>query len=485
MSSMLLHAPRRASGVLLAIPALCIAASAARATPVRAPAHDAALGSVPASRAVTPLRLERALAARGIPSFSRQTGMACSACHYQFPQLTPFGRLFKLNGYTLTGLTPIVARDSSRETLKLSPIPLLATMVQASLTHTRTAPPGTQNDATAFPQQLSFFLGGELAPKLGTFTQFTYSGADGSFGIDNAELRFASRATIASHELVYGLTLNNNPTVEDLWNTTPAWGFPFASSDAAPSPAASTLIDGGLGQQVVGVSAYGMWNKLLYVNVAAYHSAPQGVAQPLDSTATGANRGIIPYWRVALQHEFGPDYLMVGSYGLTARLYPAGITGPTDHLTNVAFDAQYEHKLGATGALIGRTTWIHESQRLDALVDASPPAANPGSHTLETFRINASYAAGVRYGATLGYFTTTGTADTLLYAPAPVTGSVTGRPNSDGVIGELDFNPWQNARLAFQYVHYGKFNGASSGYDGAGRSASSNDTAYFLVWLAF
>lgn len=485
MSTLHLHELRRITGALLIAPALAAAASTALAAPRRVPIGHAALGATPASRVVMPMRLERALAMRGIPSFSRQTGMACSACHYQFPQLTPFGRLFKLNGYTLTGLTPITARDSTRETLRLSPIPLLAAMVQTSLTHTRTAPPGTQNDATAFPQQLSLFLGGELAPKLGTFTQFTYSGADGSFGIDNAELRFASRTTFASHELIYGLTLNNNPTMEDLWNTTPAWGFPFASSEAAPGPSAATLIDGGLGQQVVGLGAYGMWNKLVYVDVAAYRAAPQGVAQPFDSTTTGANRGVIPYWRVALQHEFGPDYLMVGTYGLAARLYPLGITGPTDHFTNVALDAQYEHKLGGTGALIGRTTWIHESQRLDALAAASPPAADPGSHTLETFRVNASYAAGLRYGATLGYFTTTGTADTLLYTPGPVTGSATGLPNSNGVIGELDFNPWQNARLALQYVHYGKFNGASSGYDGSGRSASSNDTAYFLVWLAF
>ena len=42
-----------------------------------------------------------------VPSFSRQTGLPCSACHYQFAQLTPFGRLFKLNGYTLVGLKPI------------------------------------------------------------------------------------------------------------------------------------------------------------------------------------------------------------------------------------------------------------------------------------------------------------------------------------------------------------------------------------------
>ena len=29
-----------------------------------------------------------------IPSFSRQTGLACNVCHIAFPQLTAFGRLF-------------------------------------------------------------------------------------------------------------------------------------------------------------------------------------------------------------------------------------------------------------------------------------------------------------------------------------------------------------------------------------------------------
>src|SRR5437868_10722834 len=54
----------------------------------------------------SPGSLIRALAAlhRKVPAYSRQTGLACSSCHYQFPQLTPFGRQFKLNGYTLSGL---------------------------------------------------------------------------------------------------------------------------------------------------------------------------------------------------------------------------------------------------------------------------------------------------------------------------------------------------------------------------------------------
>ena len=36
------------------------------------------------------------LPARAVPSFARQTGVSCEACHTSYPELTPFGRLFKL-----------------------------------------------------------------------------------------------------------------------------------------------------------------------------------------------------------------------------------------------------------------------------------------------------------------------------------------------------------------------------------------------------
>src|ERR1700731_4891 len=42
-------------------------------------------------------------AAKAVPSFARQTGQPCAACHTAFPELTPFGRRFKLTGYTLDG----------------------------------------------------------------------------------------------------------------------------------------------------------------------------------------------------------------------------------------------------------------------------------------------------------------------------------------------------------------------------------------------
>ena len=41
--------------------------------------------------------------AEAIPSFARQTGQPCATCHTAFPELTPFGRRFKLGGYTMGG----------------------------------------------------------------------------------------------------------------------------------------------------------------------------------------------------------------------------------------------------------------------------------------------------------------------------------------------------------------------------------------------
>ena len=41
--------------------------------------------------------------ANALPSFARQTGQPCGTCHTDYPGLTPYGRLFKLGGYTAGG----------------------------------------------------------------------------------------------------------------------------------------------------------------------------------------------------------------------------------------------------------------------------------------------------------------------------------------------------------------------------------------------
>ncbi|MGA7073688.1 MAG: cytochrome C, partial [Bradyrhizobium sp.] len=40
---------------------------------------------------------------QALPSFARQTGQPCGTCHTDFPALTPYGRRFKLLGYTTGG----------------------------------------------------------------------------------------------------------------------------------------------------------------------------------------------------------------------------------------------------------------------------------------------------------------------------------------------------------------------------------------------
>src|SRR5260370_23252926 len=65
-----------------------------------------------------------------LPSFARQTGQPCGACHTDFPALTPFGRRFKLGGYTLGGSTqfPTTPFPTSEEDKAQPYRPPIATM---------------------------------------------------------------------------------------------------------------------------------------------------------------------------------------------------------------------------------------------------------------------------------------------------------------------------------------------------------------------
>lgn len=419
-----------------------------------------------------------------IPSFSRQTGLACNVCHTAFPMLTAFGRQFKLNAYTLTGLQTIGGAEASPN-LKINLIPPVSTMLQTSLTQTSKAQPGTQNGNVEFPQELSVFFGEAISPRLGTFIQITYDAAEGSVGIDNIDLRFANHGKLASKPVLYGFTVNNSPTVQDVWNSTPVWRFPFAASGVAPAPAAAPLIEERLAQTVAGFGAYALWNAHVYGELSVYRSAPQGGAHPPDATSELTTKGVSPYWRFAYQRTFGKQYVEVGTYGLSSRLYPTGVTGPTDHFTDVGGDVQYERQTGrgGQGTFAIHASYLHEQQKLDATFGGGGSAN--AKNNLNTFHADAAVLTPSRLGGTLGFFATSGTTDAVLYAPAPVTGNAAGKPNSNGVIAEVQFMPWINTRFSLQYIAYQKFNGASSNYDGAGRNAADNNTLYLLAWLMF
>ena len=433
-----------------------------------------------------------------VPSFARQTGVACEGCHTVFPELTPFGRSFKLNGYLMDNLPQVKGMTTdNKEALLLNWLPPLSIMFQTSYTSTSKSLPdpvggNSQNGQVLFPQQASLFYAGRIAPNVGGFIQMTYGSDSGTFGWDNTDIRFADHATVAGKDVTWGVSFNNNPTVQDAWNSTPAWQTPFDQrSSAAPTPAAATQIDGTLAGNVAGLTLYGWFANSIYAEFGAYRSAPQGFAGqagagPLDSTATNVVHGLAPYWRLAYERQWDRNSWSIGAFGMDVNLYPGNglpLGGLTNKYRDMALDTQYQF-IGDDSIYSVQAVYIHEKQTLDASVAAG--AAANSSNTLKTMRIAGSYYYRRKYGGSLGYFSTTGTSDSLLYPQgSAVIGSANGSADSKGWIAELNYIPWQNVKIALQYTAYNRFNGGGNNYDGLGRNASDNNTVYLLGWLNF
>ncbi len=423
-----------------------------------------------------------------VPSFARQTGLPCSRCHITFPELTEFGREFKLNGYTLSGKDTKKIYEPGKKNQSgvwiNSNLPI-SVMFQIADTLMNKTAPGTQTGNVEFPQQLSLFMAGEIATHLGTFMQATYTTSSDHLSLDNTDIRYTNFASFAGKQVVYGVDMNNNPTVEDLWNDTPAWGWPWASPDSAPTPMAAPLIDGGLAQDVGGVGAYALWGHHWYGDVTLYRSMHLGGPQPPDGAGFGINiAGAAPYWRGAYQTNWGngQNYLEVGTFGMWVNSFPNAVAGAEDHYTDNAADMQYDRHFGAD-ELTTHFSFIDERSNLAAAF-ASNLAAQ-AQHSLKTLTANAIYHFGNRHSLGAGPFATWGTSDPILYAAAPVSGSANGSPDSNGYLLQAGFWPAQNVELSLAYQGYLKFNGASTNYDGAGRNASQNNTVYLNCWLMF
>jgi hypothetical protein len=417
--------------------------------------------------------------AGAVPSFAEQTGQPCAACHVGAfgPQLKQFGRDFKLNAYTAT--------DGK------SHFPPLAISTQLSFTRTNAAQPApaapdfAPNDNFAV-DQASLYYAGKIARNTGGFVQVTYDGVAKQLRIDNSDVRYAHDGDLFGQDMVWGVTANNNPTVSDLWNATPVWGFPYNQSALAPAPMAATLIDGGLGQRVAGGGPYIMWNDLVYAEFDLYRGLGYDVLNAtgiVPVAGTDKTQGAIPYWRLAVQQDLGHHYIQVGTYGLSASVLPGGVDvpGAADWFTDTALDANYQFvfnpKNVTSDMISAHATLIHESASLKAsevTVGAAP------SHGLDTFRADVSYSIGATVTPSLQYFQTNGTNDAAYW------GTPNGSPNSSGMVMEIAYVPWGkpdsliswgNVRFAVQYVTYFRF-------DGATHNAAANNTLYISVWAA-
>ena len=419
--------------------------------------------------------------AHAVPSMGRQTGYECSKCHTVFPMLTPFGREFKLGGFSMTSK-------------KFDELPLLdripvSGLLQVSYSKTRNTT--TQEPTDEFMrnrevivQAVGAYLGGRIVDNAGALIQYNWDGIERKWGMEMFDARYANEIGLGGKELVLGVTTNNNPTLSDIHNSTPVWAFPHTDS-ATVMPAASTLIDMTLASQVGGIGGYGMWGDLLYGEVAVYHTAKKGfwrfmgLGVPTETVVDGN----APYWRFALQHEAEPHSFHIGTYGMNGAVLsdPEDASIGSDRFRDFGLDAGYEYLQG-DHSLSTHATWIYEKQYWNSSYPQG--LSSSPSTVLKTFRADVHYFYRRQLGGILQYFNTNGDANDLHYNTGePVTGSANGSPNSRGWVAELNYLPIQNVKLAVRYTAYQQFNGASSNYDGFGRNAKDNNSVFLLAWL--
>ena len=389
--------------------------------------------------------------ASAVPSFARQTGQPCATCHNgDFPQLTPYGRQFKLNGYTAGGTR---CRDRQEIAAAGGPsevqIPISG-MVVATFIHTQKdiadaptnrkgEPNGLGTNDNAMIQDTSVFLAGQLYCNLGAFVQATYDRPDEAFGLDNADIRYASKTKIGGADVVYGIDANNNPSVEDPWNTTPAWRMPGdPTSPFAPGPSATPQIDN-LGTLVAGAGAYAWVNNEFYAFVSAYRPLDRGTLQALGELPGDALMfdGAAPYWRLAVEKNWDVYSWMFGTYGMAVNIITDPAV-PTDKFTDLGFDTQFQY-LSGRHFITARASYTYEWQKLDGTF-ASGGSTNPRNF-LSELNLSTTYSYNSTYTVTAGYFNNQGSADLALYGPGTDVNSPVNSPNTSGEVIDIGYLP--------------------------------------------
>jgi hypothetical protein len=461
--------------------------------------------------------------AHAIPLFNRQTGQNCVACHAggQFPELTPYGRLFKMTGYTL-----------GQRTIPLSAMAVASYSKVANTSKSDDPGADFQKNERLIFATASLFLGGKVTDNIGGFAQITYDpyatqADDGSFrghtNADNIDLRYADRFIDERRDLIFGVSLNNNPSVSDPWNTAPAW----MQYVPVPSPTSSQFIDGNTpypgyaaGGNIAGITAYAFWNRMLYAELGGYRTS-RGLLSFMSAGVAAADKtqlkGLNPYWRLAWNHEWGAHSLMIGVAGMTARVYddPLDTSDPstTHHFNDRLVDAQYQYLLDPH-AVTAQLVYEHSRHRWpDFLANQPVPfvdaagnalANTNSSDTTRLLRAKLTYVYRARYGGSAGFFNLSGSTNTALQssgfdpgtltittdpaAQAPserVGGNLSGNPGTRGWTLESFWTPTQNLRVGAQYTGYSRFNGASQNYDGFGRNARDNNSLFLYVWAAY
>ena len=308
--------------------------------------------------------------ASALPLFARQTGMACSACHFQhFPMLNSFGRSFKSAGYTLMGSQPLVEGDN----ISLPSTLNMAVLTTAGYVKTDGTTAGGKAANVTTPAQgsiyvpgtngeFSLFIGGRVSDHVGALaevglTQFGGMGA----GVTSAKIpMFWDVADDVKAGVVlfttdgqgasYGFeTLNTGA------NAIHTMLFSGGDANGSITPTLSA-------QQYIGTAAAATGAALVvnssmgFINVTKFHQVSGNVSVPNSGAAfTGAKLGST-YVRVAGTFDLAGFDSAVGiqnwsgssadTAGASALLNGTAAGAPNVETRATAIDGQMQGEMG-------------------------------------------------------------------------------------------------------------------------------------------
>lgn len=441
--------------------------------------------------------------AHAVPSFAAQTGQPCQTCHIGAlgPQLTPYGRNFKIKGYTLKGGTGIAADVH------------LALWVQSEFSSIQKdlppsgVTPHFNNNNNAFVNAVSLFYSGRITDHVGVFLQASYDNVGKALAQDNSEVRVVGASRVFGHDVDYGLSFNNAPGWSDPYNSNYLWGYQYITNGIAPSPNASPILGGALQDNSFGIVGYAWVDQHIYLDLGGYESQPPGYQKIFgEAYGPGSSTGIEPWASLTYAWFWGNNNAHLGSHLFFGRFNPT-----TDVRSS---DGRYGHDTYADFMISNGYQYIDEDNINvftidgfyvfeDQKLQGSSSVLNPSysssriANRLSEFKEWTAYYYKETYGGYLMFDKIWGNRNQLLYNTGAddSTGSIKGSPNSTSFSAELDWvpfgkpdsfiHPFLNWKLGLQYTVYTQFNGSGKNYDGFGRAASDNNTLFLFLWTVF
>lgn len=132
--------------------------------------------------------------ASAVPVFARQTGMACSACHFQhFPLLNGFGRAFKSAGFTMMGAQGKVEGEHLDIPDRVNLGVLTTTVYQRQSNPSNNAPAAGPARKWLVPSnggEFSLFIGGRVSEFAGFLAEMGAAGGPAAVGAAKLALLF-------------------------------------------------------------------------------------------------------------------------------------------------------------------------------------------------------------------------------------------------------------------------------------------------------